>query len=129
MGHGRGVALPKKQKLEEICNRVALGPTEVSVRHPVGLPLQLEKQRSECVGDHRTLRAQYPVRPDSSAGHAKLLFEIRRITRLDFEKVQTFIGIDRMISTYVTVGLAIFSFDIATRTVRNNVKDPVIIVC
>ena len=87
-----GVPLSKKQECEEVCDGIALMPTEVSVRHLAGCLFEIYQECCERVGNHGTLRAQDAMFTNAFAGDEKMFFEVRGIAPLDLEKEHALIG-------------------------------------
>ena len=88
----RGIALAERQELQQVGNRVALGPPEVDVRDHAGLIADVEQQRRDRVGNRRALRAQNQVAAHLDALHPQHVAELGRIAWLDFQEQHRLVG-------------------------------------
>src|SRR5271156_1963431 len=79
MGNRRRVPFAEKDVAEEICDRIALGPTEVCMRDIPCSLLQFNEQGRDGICNHRAAGKENTVPALLSSVHSQRILKFRRI--------------------------------------------------
>src|SRR4029453_12971241 len=91
-GYRGRIPFTECQELQEVRNRVALRPSKIYVWDLFGLIADEEQERSDGIGDGRTLTAKHPVTTDIDSFNPQHLAELRRVAGSNFEKQHRIVG-------------------------------------
>src|SRR3712207_5880287 len=102
VGDRGGVPLPEEQKAEQVHDRIALRPPEVTMWRLAGGIAEVEQEGGDGVGHHRALCAQHLVVADLYAAHLQHVLELGGVFHSDLQEK------DRLVSRDVVILALLF---------------------